>query len=398
MLSNQVYKTEDVFYNSITQKKLPLDSSIEDFKENFFLEDQKIEAIKLRLSEPPKYVQFTLIPSWECNLRCSHCCVLTSLQKKDVNEIDESKFSNFLTQYFTKFNKLNFFEFYFLGGESLLKHEKILNLIKIAENIEEKYGIKKYLGTTTNLAFDLQYEHIEIFSKIDNLTISIDGMEEEHNNQRHAFTDKSINPFQKTISNLKKVIALGFRDKIYVQAALRKEYLKTEYIVNFLQFITSLGVKIEKTNIGSIFPTETKPEPENSWIASLEENTRIRNRPCCKYRYMSTLQINSNNTIYDNFYQKENSQLGTLDNTVEEICKKNIELIFSHMPSLNDKTCIECPALGYCWGGCVSGHVFIGNKPSLHCSRKELVPHIKNLADNNELLSRSSKQYLKSLI
>ena len=64
----------------------------------------------------------------------------------------------------------------------------------------------------------------------------------------------------------------------------------------------------------------------------------------------------------------------------------------------NDKTCIECPALGYCWGGCVSGHVFIGNKPSLHCSRKELVPHIKNLADNNELLSRSSKQYLKSLI
>ena len=113
---------------------------------------------------------------------------------------------------------------------------------------------------------------------------------------------------------------------------------------------------------------------------------------------MSTLQINSNNTIYDNFYQKENSQLGTLDNTVEEICKKNIELIFSHMPSLNDKTCIECPALGYCWGGCVSGHVFIGNKPSLHCSRKELVPHIKNLADNNELLSRSSKQYLKSLI
>ena len=69
------------------------------------------------------------------------------------------------------------------------------------------------------------------------------------------------------------------------------------------------------------------------------------------------------------------------------------------MPCIQDKTCMECPVLGYCWGGCVNGHVFINGKPSLTCSRKQLVPHIQKLADNNELLLlQNHEKYIKNLL
>jgi radical SAM protein with 4Fe4S-binding SPASM domain len=399
MFDNHVYKNENVLYNSITQKYLPIDSDEETFRKNYFLLGQKIDSIKKRLSSNPYYVQFNLIPSWECNLRCSHCCVMTSLKKNDENNIDEYKFSIFLNQYFEKFNKVKNLELYFLGGEPLLKPQKILSLMDAGDYCHNKFAIEKEFGMTTNLSIDLQEEHIDVINRLTKIGVSIDGFEQEHNQQRKAYTNKNVNPFKKTISNLKKLIALGFREKIYVQAALQKEIIeRPNYCIEFVQYLTSLGVKLDKTRVGSIFPTEVRPEPQESWLNYRKKTINIQTRPCCKYRYMANFKIDSDNTIYDNFYKKENSRLGTLDNTVDEICEKNLELIFSDMPSLNDKTCMDCPVLGYCWGGCVSGHIYIGNKPSLSCSKKELIPYIQNLADTGKLIEKTDEKYLKSLL
>jgi len=396
MISRFVYKTNNALYHSVLQKELPLDSDEKTLKDNFFLEEQNLQSIKNRLSSPPIFLNLVIIPTWECNLRCSHCCVLDSLKKKDENNIDLNKLEKFLHSYFKKFTNTKRFQGYFLGGESFLYPEKISNQILVMEKIAKYYELKLSIGTTTNLAYNLKINHINCFEKLENIAVSLDGLIENHNKQRHAYTDKTINPYEITILNLKKLVALGFREKLFVQGALNNDILNDEeYIKQYFKSLTKIGIKKENIIIGSIFPTKQKPEPQKAWINYKKNNLFIKSKPCCKYAFMSNIQVNPDNSITDNFYTNENSNLGNLDDDIEKIIEKNYNLIFNHMPALNDKNCLNCKAFGYCWGGCVNGFVHIGNKPSYTCSRETIVPLIQKLADENKLIN---KGYLKNLL
>lgn len=399
MISKFVYKTNNVLYHSVLQKELPHDASEKQLRDNLFLDDQNLDAIKSRLCESPDFLNLVIIPTWECNLRCNHCCVLDSLKKKDVNEINVDKLNIFLDNYFKKFKSVKKIQTYFLGGESFLYPEKIFSYIQVCEKITNKYNLNLNIGTTTNLAFPLKVEHIKCFEKLDVLAVSLDGFSDYHNKQRHPFNDKKINPFETTILNLKKIIACGFREKIHVQAALNDEKLNDDnYLKEFYKMLSKIGINIENIMVGSIFPTKQKPKPQKSWIEFKKESFFIKSKPCCKYKFMSNIQINPDNSLQDNFYSNENSYLGTLDDDIEEISKKNYDLIFNHMPALQDKNCLGCTALGYCWGGCIAGHIHIGNKPSLTCNKNKIVPFIKKLAEENQLIDYKPQEYLKNLL
>jgi len=390
-LSRFVYRTTqdgtDVLFHSVTQKLLLPTASEEVLRKHMFFEDQNQEAIRSRLAKQPDQLALNLVTTLECSLRCTHCCVLPILKTIDDDKINPEKLKVFLQRYFVKYPNIKRFQAYFIGGESLLYPQDILGLMQVVETVAAEANIKLMMGTTTNLAFPLTHEHIQVFDKLYNISISIDGFEEEHNTQRKAFKEKGINPFQVTVDNLKRLMLLGYRDKIHVQAALRDNLLTDDYTFRFTKYLTELGVKIENTLIGSIFPTKSKPVPEEQWYNHKTESLFLKNKPCCKYQFMSNIQVNSNGTMVDNYYTTENAYLGTLDDDIETIAQRNVDLIVNHMPALQDKTCLSCPALGYCWGGCVNGHVLIGNKPSLHCNKAKIVPHMQELAIKGRLIN-----------
>ena len=399
MLHNKVFKTNNLLFNSITQKSLPLNASVEILRDNLFLENQVMDAVKAKLISMPKTLKCEIITTWECNLRCSHCCVMKYLKKKDPDELNIEKLVVFFNEYLKKFDSVDGIGLSFIGGESFLRSNKILECINVTNEITKKYKKASNFSATTNLSYDLDLEKIEIFEKLTQINISIDGLEKEHNQQRYAFSDKSINPFQKTIKNLSKLISLGFRDKINIQAALKSDLTDDfEYLVDFSEYLTKIGVIYEKIHVGSIFPTESRKSPEPSYVNYKKNHVSMHTMPCCKYRMMSNFMICPDGKIYDNFYKQEDSLVGTLDDSIDEIYEKNMRLILDEMPALNDPTCIKCPAIGYCWGGCIAGHVYIGNKPSYHCSKEKLVPFIEKLANDNNLIDFNKNHYLKNLL
>ncbi len=388
MLSQFVYKTDGLLLHSITNRALPLDASPELLRANHFYKDQDEEAIKNRLSRTSDHLSLNIVPTWECSLRCGHCCVLYQLKKEDPDKIDPIKLYNFLNSYFTKFTNCKSLTIGFIGGESLLYPKEVLELIETCKQIKDKFDLKLKFKTTTNLAYDLELEHIKIFNELEVVAVSVDGLEAEHNFQRRAYKQKDINPFWTTINNIKRLLDLGFRDKLRVQAALRDNLLTEEYIVKFKQYMTEVGILLEHISVGSIAETKQNPLVSESWKTHKRNSVVLNSRPCCKYRFMSKMQINPDGIIYDNFYTTENAKLGTLDDSIESLIAKNIELIFNHMPALKDKNCLSCPVLGYCWGGCVIEHRTIKDRPSSICSRDKLIPHVQQLALKGKLIPK----------
>ncbi len=390
-LSQFVYKTRnssglDVLYHSVTREELPADSKLETLCAHGFLSSQNNEALKKRLLTPPRYLALTLVPTWECNLRCNHCCVLHLLKKHDPHRINVQKLEKLLGDYFDRFQTTRKLQAYFLGGEAMLYPQEIAAQIDACKRVCEPRGIELILGITTNLAYDLNVENIRVLEQLKIIGVSLDGFETEHNKQRFYLNRAEGKPFQKTVDNIKRLVRCGLRDKLFVQGAVKDEFVNEEYIVAFTKFMMEIGVPLEKTLVGTIFPTKQKPQPSTPWLNHRTKSLHMRNKPCCKYQMMSCIQVNPDGSLWDNFYSQEMSQMGTLDNTLDEIIENNYNLIFNHMPALQDETCLACPALAYCWGGCIAGQNVMNKKPSEMCSREFLIPHLQSLAEKGELI------------
>lgn len=390
-LSQFVYKTKnkegkEILFHSVTRDELPLDASENDLNNFLFFEKHNNEAIEKRLFAPPKSLLFTVLPTMECNLRCSHCCVLHLLKKKDEFSVDTKILKKFLREYFTKFYTTKKINCYFLGGEAFLYLDRIKPIIDVCEEIKKEFSLELIFGTTTNLAFDLTLEHIRLFEKLNTLSVSLDGFESNHNIQRKFLNKTDGSPFHKTVNNIKKLIKCGFGKKIHVQAALNNDLITEEYTMEFTKFLLKLGVCLENTKIGSIFPTKQKPIPSPSWWNHKTKSLFIKSRPCCKHQYMFNIQMNPDGTLWNNYYSQEFSSLGSIHDSIDEIAQKYANLILDHMPSLQDDVCKSCPALGYCWGGCVAGLDVLNKKPSEMCNKEYIIPHIKKLANQGDLI------------
>jgi radical SAM protein with 4Fe4S-binding SPASM domain len=387
-LSKWVYRTSEdgveFLYNSVTQDRLPVDAAAGDLQRLSFYGGQEDEALRRRLMRPPASLNLTLLTTWECNMRCSHCCVLHFLKKEDPDFIDPVKLEEFLTRYFTRYPDVKVFNPLFIGGEAFLYPERVSSMAEVCHRAAKRFDLRIGLSTTTNLSYKLTVEHIRCLEQFETITVSLDGFEDDHNRQRRYFGEGD-NPFKATVTNLKRLVRLGLADRLFVQAALPEKVYSVQYAFDFTKFLLSLGIPLKRTLVGTLFPTKHKPAVPDLWATSKRNNTTLRHRPCCKYRFMGNMQINPDGKIFDNYYTQENALLGTISDSMESLEERNLQLIFEHMPSLSDPTCRSCPALGFCWGGCISGHVAIGNRPSWLCSRELLVPHIQQLAASGEL-------------
>lgn len=372
-LSRYVLKTikndQEVYWHTVLKRAVPASEVLSD---PLFIAGSEEEAIRTYLTRPIQRASFTIINTWECNLRCTHCTVASKLLKQDTNELDLDATIGFLKK-FKDHHDNPTISAIFLGGEPLLKPEVIRKFIVKTYRQSFLYGI------TTNLAVDLSRSVLKCLKNLHSIGVSLDGLEESHNEQRRPLYTID-NPFQKTLFNIVTLVKLGLRSRINVQAALRDEYLTPEHTRAYYRLLMKCGIKPEQIKFSCVHPTERKQAPTETFLASLK-SPRLSTQPCCKYRLHNYI-IDINGTIYSDYYTW--TKVGTIQSSISEIMERSLKLSLE-MPALSDQKCRECPVIGYCWGGCTNGQKAVGKEPSKYCDQENLITTVQRKAQNGIL-------------
>ena len=361
-LSNYVTKKAGSYYDHTQKISLPLDSTEETLRKSHFLKGQEQEALHATLFAPPKQYRFVVIPTWRCNLRCTHCCVLHKLVKRDESKIDVDLLEAFCRRHEGTYGS-SLMQVVFCGGEPLLSPKSVRAIIDMCHRLHPN----PKLILTTNLTVNLTDEIMEIMELLGSITVSIDGTEETHNIQRKPLRS-DWNPYERSMNNLKRLLLAGFRNKIYVQSAMATR----EHLPQFYYNMLKLGLNKKQIKYGIIHPTVHKPQANelhlNLWK---KRNHKVGwFTPCCKYLYMHHFLVGPDNYLYTDFYVQD--RLGHLSESFENLAAKYRETVIDNMPVLHDENCLSCPVIGYCWGGCSQSIEHI-KKPSQFCDRDGLI-------------------------
>lgn len=369
-LSHYIYNTNNQLYHSVLDRYLPNDENI--LHNNFALKGQEYDALTTRLFSTPTVLQLVIIPTWECNLRCSHCSVIHRLKKIDNNEIDISGLLRFISSYCDRY-KITSISATLLGGEALLRVDKCNEIIDGIITISALHGFKCNLDLTTNLAISMTADIMRLLSKLDAFTVSLDGVESQHNQQRRS--NKLDNPYKATLENLRILVDAGMRKRIRIQAALNGP-LDVEARKDYFRQLLRIGILPHNIVYGCVHPTNNNPVPSASFIKSIQ-STKLRRRPCCEFRYMSYFLVDGRNELHTNYFN-DAEPLGSYDTDFGIIEGKYKQRILETMPLLQDPQCLSCPVIGFCWGGCINKQVM--GKPSLCCGKKNIQITVNNMA------------------
>lgn len=400
MISLRVLKTrdagQDYYYNTLTNTTLPLDADEATLRANYFLEGQDLDAITHNLMRDRGLFNLTIIPTWECNLRCTHCSVTTRLQKTDSGEINTPKLTDFVQRYLDKFRSPHM-SMHFVGGEPLLRQTKVREILESIYGVLEGSGIACLASLTTNATVDLTPDAYIAFDLLDKINVSVDGNELQHNLQRRPLHQLD-NPYQRTIANLKAMVEHGLGDKLYVKAAIRDEWYNKDAYREFLETMADIGIELDHTTFGCLHPTDLKHDPAQLESFQKLFGARPITAPCCKYRGNSVWLIDASNEIYDLPYKWAQSKLGTLDEDLDTILERRRQIILDAFPCFKDETCMKCPVLGFCWGQCVNAAPLVGDKPSNYCNQAKLIKTIAELNAEGTLVGHMRSQSNTAMI
>lgn len=377
MLNYFVFEESENLVNITTKKILPKKSTEEMLRENFFLKGQEQESIDHFLFGREKTnFSIDLIPTWECNLRCSHCFVLHELLKKDTREVNHDLLTDFIKNLIQEYPSIKTGSIQFIGGEPTLRARNNINLIK---KIREIPNVNiRFSGTSNGTCCD--DDSIEFFSMLNSFIISLDGPEIIHNLQRKSISGDE-NPFLSTIKTINKLVSLGMKQKITVQASLNQEHMTKNNLIEFYKILLMNGVDFEKILVGFVCPTKNNPKLDEEFVQIHRKTPRT--RPCCKYRHMSNFVVdNSNNVFCDYFDANSNNVLGKLSDPISQIAKNHERIIRESFSVLNDQKCKQCPVIGLCWGWCANTK---GLNPSDHCDQHMLIEKAKKNAEKDNL-------------
>lgn len=380
-----IVEIQGKFYNTITKTLHRKDQSEEYYKSRFFFVGQEHELITNYLVAQPTQLSLSLATTWECSLRCSHCSVLHKLKKTDLGSIDASALKAFLENYYDYFKPNEKFLGYvsFVGGEVGLKIKQTQQLMDVIEKSWLNNLHRKVYSCTTNLFYNLTSEHLHFFKQLHNLEVSVDGNEKDHNKQRRTYNESSLlnNPFQTTIKNIEFLCEHGMSDKICIKASLDDEvFCNLDEKLKFYEMFLRMGLKYENILWKCIHPTKLRQSQTEAFKEFCKKGGRPQTIPCCKYRFMNKFCVTSDNKIYSNYFQNEDtseSYLGYLTDQISDIKEKYKNLILETMPILKDENCMKCPVIGFCWGQCLNSNEIINKKPSEMCNQKALINQIE---------------------
>jgi radical SAM protein with 4Fe4S-binding SPASM domain len=388
-------KNEKCYYNTVTKKKLPISASQEELKQHFFLAGQEKEALDAALFSLPQTLSLTINPTWECNLRCKHCCVLSSLKVEDKDVLPINHLLEFINKYIDKF-KPKYISMCFVGGEPLLRASTCLETLSRTLELCQSRGIVLSSSMTTNATL-LDDIGLKLMDLLDSVVVSVDGDEEHHNNQRIPLKD-IFNPYERTLTNIERMIDAGFADKMQVQGAIRDDFLTSERYEAFLRKFAYMGIDPNRIVYGCIYPTDKMKPSYNESIAFKQvlQNPRIIPLQCCKFRLASNFIVHPNGDLYDVPFPWARTKLGNLTDSIDVIVENSYNTIKERFVCYRDTNCMVCPVIGYCWGGCVNGSLMVENRPSAHCNQKELMSTVQSMAESGELIKQTERQSLNN--
>lgn len=348
---------DNTYYNSITHQKLTTDQ----LRESFMLAGQENEAINNYLMHTVEPAYATLIPSWECNVRCPHCYVGHMLEKPSgstTGVTDPMKALVFLHRC-NEHPGWAIHRIAIVGGEPLLHPDfcrTVLNNTKIDCTM------------TTNGMWNFEeMKDILTHPRLTIITFSLDGVPEHHNQIRRAL-NHDPNAFATAYRNLARTTK-ACPDKIIVaQGSTVGRIYKEEERRRFYALMLLAGVKHKDIKLGIEAPSpDTKVTPQFQEMV----RTGTRFKPCCDYQVGKQLVIHGD-IVYPTYYAVDDvAPLGYLDDAPDTILQNYREYIRWNMPMLNDVTCMmECKAVGICWGLCSNAEgAYTRMKPSSACDR-----------------------------
>lgn len=376
----------DIFYHTVLKQSLPTTVSEQVLRENLFLFGQEIESVERVLNTPPEVFHLTVIPTWECNLRCSHCSVLTLLKKEDPNKLDPESVANFAETWLTRFPSTKYMIFALLGGEPLLRLDNCLELTKKVNSICKEKNVSSLITLTTNLTQPIMETTLELFDHCCEIGVSLDGNKEEHNWQRKSFDGSDT--WEVTYQNLKVLIEYGFADKIRIKAAMRDQHINKENYKRFLTSLADIGVNLDRVTYGVVHPTEHHAHLDSpNYTNYILKRVRLIPVPCCKFRMQNQFHVDPNGDLYDAYFRYARERIGHITEGLDSILERRKEVIRKTFPVFNDPGCFDCPVVGYCWGGCINSRTLVKDRPSQFCNQKGLIEHVNRLAVNGTLIA-----------
>jgi len=378
LIGSHVVEFNGSYVNLTTKKVLPCDSAENVLSANLFGVGQGLDSVKAVLDEfsGGGNVNFHVIPTWRCNLRCSHCFVMHKLQKSGDSAIDVSQWVEFLERYKARFPDFKSCRVTFVGGEATLNSKLCLDFIAAKPDwLDVKYGM-------TSNGTILDDDSFKLFQSLDDFTISVDGTEFTHNMQRKSLD--GFDPYSVTYNNIKRLIWAGLREQLHVQAALSEEVFGIDVVKRFHLDMLRAGVKFENIKSGTVVPTRQKPVQTDLFKSTA--SSFVSNRVCCKYRTNSHFIVDDGGELYADYFESGDvSRVGYLTDEVDVVLGNYRRLVSDSIPILNDPVCVACPVVGLCWGMCANIHNRI--KPSSICDQAGLIRKVEAAVASGSLLN-----------
>jgi radical SAM protein with 4Fe4S-binding SPASM domain len=353
-------------YNTLTRTKSKLELPVFSNK----------DAVRDVLLAKPKRLQLTFIPTWSCNLRCPHCFVLKKLDRDFKSQpVDISRIKSFITWHHKEFSHKEITGLV-IGGEPLLYEDICHQYV----DLMNEYGA--FCSLTTNLSVPLTDSMLNLFRKLSQAQISIDGPETLHNESRRVYlqmanpTPKDTNVFRQVVENLKLLKHHGLNKKLHVAVSIRKDQDHTKEVRELKLILKAL--EVGDTTIGYIAESSYFNKSKDQKITAM----RAVAKPCCSYRYMQHFVVQGQELYADYFDKTGKSHLGNVYDDFNLLPKKYASYIEAEMPALNDPACLSCPALPICWGQCAGHTLFENFVPSKFCDQNFMINKLKEHLQN----------------
>lgn len=177
-------------------------------------------------------LELTLIVTKQCNFRCTYC-----YEEHIDDEFTEELFVSVakLIKYKIEKEGLLSLEINLFGGEPLLKYSQIVSFLKIVNSYKEINSEFKITGSITTNAYLLTIDKVIELQKlgISNYQITIDGLEDSHNNLRPHVSGR--NTWSKIIYNIDQIYQLVEPVNVVIRTNINQEVLSN--YKDFLEYI-----------------------------------------------------------------------------------------------------------------------------------------------------------------
>lgn len=205
---------------------------------------------QLVASVDPKYLELTLLPTEQCNFRCTYCYEDFSIGKMNQKTIESIK--NLLRNRIGSLKHLNFQWF---GGEPLAAKKIMYEVSTFAQDLCAKHEVF-FSGTTTTNGYLLDINTVRRLHKLDQrgYQISLDGLGAVHNSTRKLASGDGT--FERILANLKAMrdseLSLSVLLRVHLSVEnhesvkelarmLRRDFLYDRRFSVFLKPIENLG-------------------------------------------------------------------------------------------------------------------------------------------------------------